>query len=206
MESDPARARRSRHREEARRAILGSTEALLLEAGEDAFSIRRLTTRCGYSAPTIYHYFGDKDGLIEALLEEPFQQLVRRVRQVERRADPLEYMRELAWAFVDFGLRNPTFYRLLTKARQRVPAAEEARDIMQAPLLELAAEGRLLTRDVKTAQQAAWAMLHGLTDLQIQRPDDPWTTDLNEEAIDLLLRGMIRAARARASGSDGGDR
>ncbi|MEE9279906.1 MAG: TetR/AcrR family transcriptional regulator [Myxococcota bacterium] len=204
MESHPVRARRSRHRQEARRAILDSTEALLLEAGEAEFSIRRLANRCGYSAPTIYHYFGDKDGLIDALLEERFQQLVLRVRQVERRADPLAYMRELASAFVEFGLRNPTFYRLLTRARQRVPAAEEARDIMQAPLLELAAEGRLLTRDVKTAQQAAWAMLHGLTDLQIQRPDDPWTKDLNEEAIDLLLRGMIGAARA--SGSDGGDR
>ncbi len=205
MEPLTAEDRRRRNRQQARRAIIEATEALMLEGDGDDFSIRRVATRCGYSAPTIYHYFGDKDGLIDALLEERFQQLVRRVRQVERRADPLEYLRELAWAFVDFGLRNPTFYRLLTKARQRVPAAEEARDIMQAPLLELAAEGRLLTRDVKTAQQAAWAMLHGLTDLQIQRPDDPWTKNLNEEAIDLFLRGMIGAARARASGSDGGD-
>ena len=62
---------------------------------------------------------------------------------------------------------------------------------MQAPLLQLAAQGRLATRDVATAQQAAWAMLHGLTSLQIQRPDEAWSKDLNEGAIDVLLRGML---------------
>ncbi len=161
----------------------------------DEFSIRRLATRCGYSAPTIYHYFGDKDGLIDALLDERFKELVELVRHVEPELDPAEYLRALARAFVEFGLRNPTLYRLLMKARRgtqrRVPAAEEARDIMQAPLLQLAAQGRLATRDVATAQQAAWAMLHGLTSLQIQRPDDPWSKDLNEGAIDVLLRGML---------------
>ena len=195
MESPPARARRWRHRQEARRAILDATEALLLEDGGDEFSIRRLATRCGYSPPTIYHYFGDKDGLIDALLDERFQQLVELVRHVEPEADPVEHLRALSRAFVEFGVRNPTFYRLLMPARRggqrRVPAAEEARDIMQAPLLQLAAQGRLATRDVATAQQAAWAMLHGLTSLQILRPDEAWSKDLNEHAIDVLLSGML---------------
>ena len=167
----------------------------MLEDSGDEFSIRRLATRCGYSAPTIYHYFSDKDGLIDALLDERFKQLVDLVRHVEPEPDPADYLRALARAFVEFGLRNPTFYRLLMKARRgaqrRVPAAEEARAIMQAPLLQLAAQGRLATRDLITAQQAAWAMLHGLTSLQIQRPDDPWSKDLNEGAIDVLLRGML---------------
>ena len=72
MEPHPSEIRRSRHREEARRAILDATEAILLEDGVELFSIRKLATRCGFTAPTIYHYFRDKDGLIDALLEERF--------------------------------------------------------------------------------------------------------------------------------------
>ena len=51
----PAALRRSRQREEARRAILDATEAILLEDGQELLSIRKLALRCGYTAPTIYH-------------------------------------------------------------------------------------------------------------------------------------------------------
>ena len=155
MESSPTRAQRWRHRQGARRAILDATKALLLADSGDEFSIRKLATRCGYSVPTIYHYFGDKGGLVDALLDERFKELVELVRHVEPEAEPAEYLRALARAFVEFGLRNPTLYRLWMVARRgtqrRVPAAEEARDIMQAPLLQLAAQGRIATRDVATA-------------------------------------------------------
>jgi AcrR family transcriptional regulator len=90
----PAVLRRTRQREEARRAILDATEAILVEDGIELFSIRKLATRCGYTAPTIYHYFRDKDGLIDALLEERFSRLLQRVRRVSVGGDHVANMRE----------------------------------------------------------------------------------------------------------------
>src|SRR3972149_293778 len=84
MRTSPAELRRPRQREQARRAILDATEALLLEAGSDGFSMRRLAERCGYTTPTIYHYFEDKPALIDALLEGRFAGLLRRVRRGPR--------------------------------------------------------------------------------------------------------------------------
>jgi len=69
MGSPAFEQRRSAQRAQVRRAVLDATESLLLEAGEEQFSIRRLVERCGYTAPTIYHHFGDKKGLIDALLD-----------------------------------------------------------------------------------------------------------------------------------------
>ena len=57
--------RRERQRNEARQAILDATEELIIETGGSNFSIRSLGQRSGYSAPTVYHYFTDKDGLID---------------------------------------------------------------------------------------------------------------------------------------------
>ena len=54
----PAERRRLRQRTDAQRAILDATEALLVEDGYEQFSMRRLVERCGYTAPTIYRYFG----------------------------------------------------------------------------------------------------------------------------------------------------
>ena len=61
--------RRRQQRDDARGAILEATESILVEEGYERFSMRKLAARCGYTAPTIYHYFDDKVRLFEALIE-----------------------------------------------------------------------------------------------------------------------------------------
>ena len=52
MDPQPAAQRRQQQRRDARRAILDAAESLILESGYERFSIRRLASRCGYTAPT----------------------------------------------------------------------------------------------------------------------------------------------------------
>lgn len=171
-----------------------------MEEGYDHFSMRKLADRCGCTAPTIYHYFGDKRGLIDALLEERFRQLLERLRRVRLREDPRENIRELARAFVRFGMRNPTHYRLLHTPRPPgslpIPSAEAARELFEGPFRQLATTGHLVTLDLEAATQACWALLHGLIHLRTNRPDYEWSPRLLEVALDAMVRGVIR---------DGGD-
>jgi AcrR family transcriptional regulator len=194
-------ARRERQRQEARRTILDATEALMVESGGDAFSIRELTQRCGYSAPTVYHYFGDKDGLIDALLEDRFARLLEALEGVGQSADPAENLRQMSLAFMGFGHANPTFYRLIStlsrKGQTRTPpAVETARQLMEEPMRRLDAEGRL-DLPLETAGQVLWALTHGLTSLRSLRPDHGWARDLESDALDVLLRGVVRGAGDR---------
>jgi AcrR family transcriptional regulator len=195
-------ARRERQRQEARRTILDATEALLVEAGGDAFSIRGLAQRCGYSAPTIYHYFGDKDGLIDALLEERFARLLDALEGVGRSADPADNLRQMSLAFMRFGHENPTFYRLIStlsrKGETRTPpAVEMARRLMEQPIRQLDAAGRL-ELPMETAGQVLWALTHGLTSLRSLRPEHDWARDLESHALDVLLRGVVRESSGGA--------
>jgi AcrR family transcriptional regulator len=198
----PAALRRNRQREEARRAILDATEAILVEDGIELFSIRKLATRCGYTAPTIYHYFSDKDGLIDALLEERFSRLLQRVRRVAVGPDQVENMREYGRAFLRFAASNPTFYRVMMRGpadggERKVRSAEQARDIMSAPLLALAADGRLWTDDVEAARQSLWAMLHGVIALRLGNPKYAWSKNFADVALETALRGLVRALPSR---------
>ena len=199
----PSETRRARQREDARRAILDATEELLLEAGGEAFGVRALATRCGYTAPTIYHYFGDKDGVIDALLEERFARLLAEVRIVPRADDPLDNLRGLLRAYIRFAEANPTFYRLILTSRRNgadrlPPGVEAAVEVMMQPWEDLRAAGRLDV-DPQVASQSLWGLMHGLTVLRAARPDHEWAPDLTEIAVEAMLRGLVR------EDADGGD-
>ena len=199
--------RRHQHREDARRAILDATEALLIEHGFEAFSMRRLAERCGYTAPTIYHYFGDKQGLLDTLLEEGFARMVASVRRARRSDDPAESLLRIACAFVRFGLRNPSRVQLLTAYRpepaEPPQSSVEAQELIQGPLKELSEQGRLWVSDVEEASQCLWIAMHGVMSMLTERPDYAWSKNLVRESLAAMLRGLVRPAEAprlRANG------
>jgi hypothetical protein len=73
----------------------------------------------GIQAPTIYRLFGDKDGLLDAVAEHVMATYVSTKAAIAESAasantDPLDDLRD-GWNMqVDFGLCNPTLFRLLS--------------------------------------------------------------------------------------------
>lgn len=203
MSRSTAKARREQGRAEARRSILDATSALLDEGGHDGLSVRKIVDRCGYSAPTIYSYFGGKPGLIDALLEERLRAFVAELERVTRQDDPVENLRAYCLAFARFGLENPTHYALLMNHRgddaAPLPAAESARDIMQRPLDTLAEQGRVPHADVELVRQSIWAFVHGLIALPAARRDQEWHPDLLPMSLDAMIRGWIAPSGTGAS-------
>ncbi len=195
MGATQAEKRRSQSRADTRRVILDATEGLLVDEGYERFSMRKLVARCGYSAPSIYHHFGDKRGLMKELLEGRSRQLVNQLEALPVCPDPRERMRALSRAFVSFGLRDPDHYWLLTTPLETNPSdppqsAEEVRAILEAPFDELAATGQL-TANIETVRQALWALLHGMILLQNSRPEIDWAEDLFDVSFDAMCKGLL---------------
>jgi AcrR family transcriptional regulator len=186
-----AQDRRLRPREEARRAILDATQELLVEQGYESFSMRKLASRCGYAAPTIYHYFGDKPGLLDRLIDLRMREVLVEMRSVHLTSDPVENMRRLFIAFVRWGLANPTHYQLLTSTREPHPAGEEAREVLMRPVTQLEEQGRLET-DIELARQSLWALVHGIISLQTTRPEEDWSEHLIDRALDAMICGLVK--------------
>lgn len=196
MSHSPAAERRSQNLAETRRAILDTTEALLIEEGFEGFSLRKLVERCGYSAPTIYHHFGDKDGLIDALLEQRLTWLTDDLARVPLVDDPIENLRALTRAFANFGLRNPTHYRLLMQVRKDeehlIEAAERARELMETPTAQIAERGWIALGDADALRQAIWTLVHGIVSMRALRPDVQWKEELLDQSIEGVIRGWLR--------------
>ncbi len=200
MAPQAAEERRLQYRADTRRAILDAAEELLVEGGLEAFSMRRLAERCGCTAPTLYHYFRDKPGLIEELLEERLRQLVAELRRVRRADDAAANVRALCGAFAAFGLRNPSHYQLLMMNRgteaSESPAGEEARRVLGEPIEELVRCGELPEARLETLRQGLWSLLHGYILLRTTRPEESWEQGLLERSLDALIRGSLRGADA----------
>jgi len=149
----PVRGRRPLGSPDARQAVLDAARELFSEFGFERTTMRAVATRAGVDPALIYHYFGDKDGLLFAALQPPAdaatvftgvaetaeragEELVRRlVRLWEDRPD----VREQMAAILRTGLSHDHAGRLL-------------RDILSSFIL--AALGDVLAEDRRELRAA----------------------------------------------------
>ena len=197
----------TRARQGARRRILDEAEALLVTGGVDAFSIRKLVAQCGFTAPTLYHHFGDKQRLVDAVLEVRFAELADELRAVPASMDPIERLRMLALVFGRFGVEHPTHYELFTLSRGEdglgPPSGEACRALLAEPLDHLAELGSIMADDVEVLRQAFWALVHGVISLRVMRPEFEWNERLLAVALDGLIAGTILRPAGTMTGEMG---
>ena len=67
----PVRGRRPLGSPDARQAVLDAARELFAERGFERTTMRAVAARAGVDPALIYHYFGDKDGLLFAALQPP---------------------------------------------------------------------------------------------------------------------------------------
>jgi len=187
--------RRERQRHEARETLLDATEELIIEAGGSSFSIRSLGQRSGYSAPTVYHYFVDKDGLIDALLENRVDRLATEFEQLRPSGDPRRDLRAMLLAYFEFSVANPAYTRLMgtlsRKGESRMPPAmDRVRKCVEDQLDRFSEGGQLGSFDRENVGRVLWALAFGLVSMRMMEPEAPWAENLAERAVDSLFLGM----------------
>jgi AcrR family transcriptional regulator len=98
----------------ARDRLLLAGAQLLEEAEGGEVSTRAICERAGVQAPTLYHHFGSKQGLLEAVVSHGLRQfLARRRAEATGPRDPIADLREGWDDHIRFGLENPNFSALI---------------------------------------------------------------------------------------------
>ncbi|WP_424468057.1 TetR/AcrR family transcriptional regulator [Pseudoclavibacter helvolus] len=141
-------------RNDTRTRLLDAAADMIAAAPGEDVSLRAICDRVGVKMPTLYHFFGNKQGLIESVIERGFDLYLSRKEAHEPTGDPIQDIREGWDAHVIFGLENPGFYTLMYgKIRPGYSPAPQARP--SAILIHLATQAAAQNRLIVPAEQAA---------------------------------------------------
>lgn len=97
-----------------REAILNSALNLFWARGYDATGVQEIVDQAGITKPTLYYYFGSKQGLLQEILITNSRQLEEELREaVSCKGDIPSTLYRVARAYFDFAENHRKFYMFM---------------------------------------------------------------------------------------------
>jgi AcrR family transcriptional regulator len=180
---------------DTRSRIIAAAARILQEQGARAVTTRAVAQAGRVQAPTIYRLFGDKDGLIDAVVEYVMATYVASKSTTEPDADPVADLRAGWRAQVEFGLANPWLYALINSPdrAERSPATAAGIEVLRAKVHRLAAAGLL-----RVDEWRAVAMIHaagsGTVRTLLGMSPEERDPDLSEQMFDAVVASILTGA------------
>ena len=170
--------------------ILHEAEKVVVASGYEGINMRRLADKVGVSATAIYHYFESKEAILARLRINATEKLNDRIRGIDPRLPPHEFLGELGRQYLEYARENPNLYRLVFEAP--VDARAQAGDhpvlyftynAARGAIEKMAAQGMPIP-DARHMAMMGWMMLHGFCSLMMSGmlpPAEGMTRDSLEE-------------------------
>ncbi len=151
---DKTTERVTRDPERTRASILAAATQEFAAKGLEGARTDDIARRAGANKRMIYHYFGSKDGLFQAVLENTYAQIRGSEADLQLTSrDPAIAMGQLVAFSFDWFLKHPEFVKLLNEENlhgaSHVRSSNVARSL-NMPLVELISE--LLDRGAASGQ------------------------------------------------------
>ncbi len=208
--------RRERERKAVRKKILEAARELFVAEGYDAVTMRRIAEAIEYSPTAIYFHFKDKETLIRELCREDSASLAKAFNAIAKEPDPLERLKKIGTAYLDFGVRHPNSYRLMFMNKSKLKEddlagmghgkqEEDGYAFLVATVGEAIGKGLLRGQlsDPHLVAQAFWSAGHGVVALHLAKRDDPWVDWRPlEETAELISTSMINGLKREGSPHD----
>ncbi|MEV4420595.1 TetR/AcrR family transcriptional regulator, partial [Patulibacter sp. NPDC049589] len=184
--------------------------------GGGAVSTRAICERAGVQAPTLYHHFGSRQKLLDAVVSHGFREhlAARQAQSLEDPGadvgDPVDAIREGWDAHVQFGLDHPASYAMNYGAvKPGVPCgvASEVEAMIRSTLEPAARAGRLRVTPAQAAAEI-FSAGSGVT-LALIQPVGEHDLGLSHRVREAILAAVTTGAVATAdrggdvSGGDG---
>lgn len=117
-----------------RSIILNCALKQFSESGYDAVSVNDIVVQAGIKKPTLYYYFGSKEGLFEELLKDNYERLDEQLKEVchyqpmtrEYKKDVFPVLLNVVKTYFQFGRENTDFYMMALSLTFAPPSSKPA--------------------------------------------------------------------------------
>ena len=129
---------------ENRSILLERALELWSERGYDAVGVQEIVDSAGVTKPTLYHYFGSKRGLLDALIDERSAGLRDALAAAtDYRGDLVATLEAVVRAYFGFAQKEASFYRMQLGFWFAPPQSDEHEAVLARNLGQHAALERL---------------------------------------------------------------
>ncbi|AUA33015.1 TetR/AcrR family transcriptional regulator [Pseudomonas sp. SGAir0191] len=184
--------------QETRALLLATARQMFSELGYAHTSMDDLTARAGLTRGALYHHFGDKEGVLAAVVEQLDAEMDERLRAITDTAEnPWDGFRQRCRAYLEMAL-EPEIQRIVLRDARAVlgGGSPEAQRHCIESLRELIENLMLQGVLVKARAQALAALIYGsLAEATVwiaEADDGDVRLAQASQALELLLRGVLK--------------
>ncbi|RKH50485.1 TetR/AcrR family transcriptional regulator [Corallococcus sp. AB050B] len=186
---------------DTRARIIAAAAELIASGGSDAATTRAVATAAGVQAPTIYRLFGDKRGLMSAVVEHAMTSYVAKKAARKAHPDPIQELR-IGWdSHVAFGLGNPGLFALMCSDLE--PPTESSvigtgNDLLRRRIRNIALAGRLKVSEERALGLVA-AMANGAVLTLLRQPEGQRDRGLSDAAREAVIAAITSETAPQAN-------
>lgn len=197
------------HHGDLRRVLVDAAFELVGEAGAGAVSVREAARRAGVSPGAPFRHFQSRDALLAAVAEEAQRRFRIEIDKALAKApadDPLQQFHCLGRAYLDWAIRNPTHFEVISSRRlfeheKSVAVTRDNNEVVALTtrlLKEAHARGQLGPSDLTQVLIGARALVYGFARMAIDGHFPRWgvadgeVDRMADAVLDLFISGIAR--------------
>lgn len=167
--------------------------AVLRDGGPAALTTRAVCERAGVTAPTLYHHYGDKEGLLRAVAESELQAFFGRKQRMKPSDDPLRDVKRGWDDWIAFAIEQPDLVRAVRTGGGSAASMREAAEAIVRVRLSRLATQVPLTVDIATGARMLVVTANAVVQLLLDGVSAPEVRRLSVLVRDGMLRSIIAA-------------
>ena len=202
-----SRERQLRKQEEIRNIILDAARNIISKEGVQGLSIRKITNAIEYSPAIVYHYFKDKNQIVESLATEGYEKILASIRSVKiDKSKPEKEIEDVFRKYIESSLSHTEEYKAFMLSEDSTILAKTR--ILEKGISEKSQTMRLLDSCIKRGieqgifepyneeltAQIIWSSTFGLI-IKIILEKDISKEQINrliDQHFNILFKGIIK--------------
>ena len=193
-----SKERIARLKEETKSNILEAALEIVKEDGWQALSMRKIADKIEYTAPIIYEYFENKEGILLELTRQGYIILNRDVKQaMEKEADAASQLKAMWIAYWDFAFAHREYYQLMYGVemnccyrKQTFAEADQTIRLFYDKIKEVMTAENPDEDLICRKHYTFWSIIHGL--ISINLVNRGRGQEMNEHILQDALKGIIK--------------
>jgi AcrR family transcriptional regulator len=170
-----SKERQLRKQIEIRNAILEAARVIISQDGVKGLSIRKITNAIEYSPAIIYHYFKDKNEIVETLVGEGYSRILNSLSIVSKNEkEPEKEIKEIFTSYIRSTMDNrdeymaimlnddPAVLKNTVILEKGISNRSRTMQVLTEALQRGIEQGRFINFDVELTAQILWTAAFGL--------------------------------------------